>query len=1759
MVEQGDVRRSRLWVYDLLLILVLFVGAYFRSIGLNWDASQHLHPDERFLTMVETSLMPPSTAKTELGPPPTTTTQSWREAYASSLHDCAKWGGYFDTACSSLNPNNRGYNFYVYGDLPIVGVRYIAEGLTRVDAWAANLLAPGRVSGPVAALLTTLADSPDWTGYDGVELVGRQVSTLADLLTIILMYITASRLYGRKVALITAAFSALAVLQIQISHFFTVETTTNLFMFAALYFAVRIATGKWHPGYDSVFQQSNGRFLGYLKVFVRDPLLWATIGFGVAQGAAMASKISAAPEALLLPAAFGILYARMRDVTVETAPSPGAEGLGPEAESQRGGLDTSVLILSMLIIGGAVCILAFRVFQPYAFVGWRPNPAWIDQIKSQRAEASGDVDFPPALQWANRSVLFGGINMVLWGLGIPFGILALMGYLWMGWRILRGEWKQHLLLWGWTGFYFAWQSLQMNPTMRYFMPVYPLAAMMAAWFLVQLAHTRVALRRRPVVPSSLEERDTGRVVSLQPVAIVLGVTALVLTAAWAYAFTRIYTRDHTRVAASKWIYQNVPAAFTLPIQSEDGATTDQQLGFPYGGLLQPGAPFRTAFIARASGTLDQLQIAKAVNPTGLPLPQTLTVTLSDQAEAAPWTVLATGKLSSDFGVKTDPRGEPQTVKFDAPAQLERGKIYYLTAELSEGALQITGSAPVLESSWDDPLPLRMTDYDPYGGLYQDGLNQELYWDDNPDKLNRLIGNLDQGDYIFISSDRQWATTTRVPERYPLTTAYYRALIGCPPEQEILWCYNVAKPGQFKGQLGFDLVKVFESFPRLGSWQVNDQFAEEAFTVYDHPKVLIFKKSADYDPGKVRELLGAVDTSDAIHVLPAQASARPADLMLPAARLAVQRAGGTWSQLFDLGALQNRYPYLGLVLWYLTIFALGLFVYPLLRLILPGLADRGYPLARISGLLIWSYLAWLAGSAGIVYSRANIGLILLGLAVLGAALAFIQRRELADEWRERWRYFLLVEGLFFAFFALDLLIRLGNPDLWHPAKGGERPMDFSYLNAVVKSTTFPPYDPWFAGGYINYYYYGFVLAATPIKLLGIVPTVAYNLVLPTLYAMLAMGGFSLVWNLVSDRVAALRLRPDSENLGSERQRGGRWRALFNNRFWAAFAASAALVLIGNLGVPRMIYQGFVQLGAPNEQAIPASNAFQRVLWASEGLVKTVGGERLPYGPGDWYWNPSRVIPAPNEIEPITEFPLFTFIYSDLHAHMLALPLTLLALAWSLSVLLGRARWRNVWVMLASFAFGGLAIGALRPTNTWDFPTYLALGCLTVVYTVWCYGAPLWLRPKRQNLAGETPLQLTPNSANLGGAPPAGGAAREEGGGLRFAYALGGAALLAAFSILLFKPFADWYAQAYGAVDLWHGTHTPLSSYFTQWGLFLFVIVSWMTWETRDWLATTPVSALNKLRPALAYIIVALASLLLLVGLLVFDGVPVALLGLPLAAWAAVLLLRPGLSDAKRAVLFMVGTALFLTVVVEVIVLRGDIGRMNTVFKFYLQVWVLLGMSAAAGFGWLLAAMDEWTPGWRAAWETTGIVLVGGAFMFMLMGGLAKIQDRWVAEAPHTLDSMAYMPYATYDDQGQALDLKPDYDAIRWMQQNVQGSPVIVEANCVEYHWCTRFTIYTGLPGVVGWNWHQRQQRAAVAGGAGDLWVEQRVQEVGLFYMNPDPGTSKAFLDRYDVEYIVVGGLERAYYPGSGLDKFPAYDGILWDKVYDNSGTQIYKVK
>ncbi len=363
--------------------------------------------------------------------------------------------------------------------------------------------------------------------------------------------------------------------------------------------------------------------------------------------------------------------------------------------------------------------------------------------------------------------------------------------------------------------------------------------------------------------------------------------------------------------------------------------------------------------------------------------------------------------------------------------------------------------------------------------------------------------------------------------------------------------------------------------------------------------------------------------------------------------------------------------------------------------------------------------------------------------------------------------------------------------------------------------------------------------------------------------------------------------------------------------------------------------------------------------------------------------------------------------------------------------------------------------------------------------------------------------------------------------------------------LYKPFGDWFGSGYNSIMLWKiDEHTPVGSYLVHWGLFLFVIVSWLVYETIDWMDNTPVSFLNELRRFAGVLYGALALLLGLVILLLVEGVAVGWIILPLMVWVGLLILRRTQTDEKRLVLFLVGSGLFMTLFVELFVLEGDIGRMNTVFKFYLQAWVLFAVSSAAALFWMLPAVyRNWTSVLFRLWRVALGILVFAVMLFPITAGVDKATDRMSALAPHSLDGMRYMQTATYNDQGEELILNQDYEAIQWMLENIEGSPVIVEGNTPEYRWGSRMTINTGLPGVVGWNWHQRQQRGVVSAD----WVTRRVEAISLFYTTSSRNDVEDFLRRYDVQYIVVGQLEKANYPGPGLNKFEDWDGELWQSV------------
>ncbi len=248
----------------------------------------------------------------------------------------------------------------------------------------------------------------DPVGWEQILQVGRGLSAALDMLTVLLVYLIAQRLTNWKWAALAGLFSAAAVLQIQQSHFFTVDSFATTFTTLAVYLAVVLATEV-----DGL----TNRMVALLSI-----LFGATVGLG------MACKLNTFPVALLLPAAFAVRWLRLPGVDPELEDDSRGDLL--ELNRWKGLL----ILAGLAAAGGLAAFLVFRVAQPYAFSGpgffnISIDEGWLKSINDLRAQSAGDVDFPPALQWARRSHLFSLKNMVLWGLGAAAGAAGLGGLL----------------------------------------------------------------------------------------------------------------------------------------------------------------------------------------------------------------------------------------------------------------------------------------------------------------------------------------------------------------------------------------------------------------------------------------------------------------------------------------------------------------------------------------------------------------------------------------------------------------------------------------------------------------------------------------------------------------------------------------------------------------------------------------------------------------------------------------------------------------------------------------------------------------------------------------------------------------------------------------------------------------------------------------------------------------------------------------------------------------------------------------------------------------------------------------------------------------------------------------------------------------------------------------------------------------------------------------------------------------------------------
>ncbi|MFQ5611784.1 MAG: DUF2298 domain-containing protein [Anaerolineae bacterium] len=849
----------------------------------------------------------------------------------------------------------------------------------------------------------------------------------------------------------------------------------------------------------------------------------------------------------------------------------------------------------------------------------------------------------------------------------------------------------------------------------------------------------------------------------------------------------------------------------------------------------------------------------------------------------------------------------------------------------------------------------------------------------------------------------------------------------------------------------------------------------------------------------------------------------------------------------------------ILIWWLIIQLFGLIGWLLALNLLGNLPDRGYAFARPLGLLLVGYVWWLGGSFGLL--RISIGGIVWAIAVVialgvvlvwrrgrdGEGQASAASRSLASAFgwlRSEWRYVLTVELLFTAGFVGWAVYKAYNPNI--ETAGGEKWMEIAFINANLRSSAFPPQDPWLSGFGISYYYFGYVLMSMATRLSGIVSISAFNLYVPSLFAMTLTGAFGVVANLIAFKEAGKKGETGPASLSSSP-------SLLYGLLAALFVA-----VMGHL-------EGLLEV-------FHARGLFPARFWTWLDIRDL---KAPPPGPGGWipdrfiwWWRGSRVLTdynlAGGEQEVIDEFPFFSFLLADVHPHVLALPFVLLAVGLALNLFLsstgfsysddalkmgnlpGRlgtlARDSLQGVVAATggkieFAITALCLGALGFLNTWDFPIYLLVMALALA---------LWHASRR---GGEDwPL-----------------------------LAIAGAIALGFLGFAFYFPFyIGFQSQARGLLpNLWNPTRLP--QFLVFFGPFLVgavgVLLS-LSGQRSGWRQnlrrTLPLAVLG---PLGLLLLVAISLLLSPAGrefiqaTLGSPAVQEALGGASLSdlgreiarrrllnpwtfllvggllGWTLALLWPPARPpkaaaaqpDIDQFVLILLTVGLLLPLSVEFVYLRDNFGiRMNTIFKFYFQAWVLLALASAYGVYIVSRARRR---GLVVAFQATMAVLIVAGLVYPILAILNKTGN--FGREP-TLNGIAWIQQQHPDD----------YAGIMWLRQHATDGAVVLEApgaSYAAYQYISRVSALTGLPTLLGWGGHQSQWRGNYDEPA------RREPDIEILYNGLSPEQALTLLDKYDITYVYVGPLERERYNPAGLSKF----GRFMDVVFQQGQVTIYQ--
>ena len=779
--------------------------------------------------------------------------------------------------------------------------------------------------------------------------------------------------------------------------------------------------------------------------------------------------------------------------------------------------------------------------------------------------------------------------------------------------------------------------------------------------------------------------------------------------------------------------------------------------------------------------------------------------------------------------------------------------------------------------------------------------------------------------------------------------------------------------------------------------------------------------------------------------------------------------------------------LAVAAWWLCLEIIGWAAWPLAAIFLGNTASRGAAFAKHLGLLVAGYLLWLLVSLKLLgNTRAAILLVLV--LVGGLSLSASRRQRLADLWRAQRRELLAADLLFLTAFVGYLAFRAYDPSISHT----EKPMDFGFLNAILRSASFPPNDMWLSGYAISYYYFGYLLMAMVAKLAAVPSGIAYNLALGTIFGLTVTGAYGLVRDLTAHRAGA--------------------RAHHFGLLGALFVA-----LTGNL-------EGFLELLHANRIGNAAFWSWVNIPALTQAPAR---GGWLP-GLDWWWWRATRLIHDVNPLgklpEVITEFPAFSFILGDLHPHVMALPFGLLALAAAWNLLSAAAQlpdgdkvlafrsWPLAWPALPPLPLLlPLAVGALGFMNSWDLPTY-------ALVTAAAYGIGRAWHYRRLNMAWASET-------------------------------VGLATMLLGLSVALYLPFYVGFRSQASGLGVVSYAKTPWLQYVLVFGLFLAILVPWLVGQG--------LAAVRRPRFARAYAIALVAALILPAVLALSaegeSGIFLALFGSALQApWLALGLVlfvalaatllwarlhNPEADRASTFALLLALAGLLLTFATEFVFIRDSFGtRMNTMFKFYYQAWVLLGIAAAWGMSEVAAPSRSARRTTRQFWLGVVACLLAATLYYPVAAAASKAN---LFTGQPTLDGTAWL------DPGSG-----EGAAIAWLKQHVRGSAVIVEAPGDEYNPAhNRVSAWTGLPTILGWAGHESQW------GRDGALLAERQADVAAIYQSHSSAAVQALLDKYNVQYVYVGPCELQKY-GMAAANLAVLDRVM-TRVYDRDGVIIYQ--